>query len=290
MVVPQAPGGATDVLGRLIAAKLATIYTQPIVVENRLGASGHIGAAFVAKATPDGLTLLLGTIGIHAAYSSYRKLSYNPATDLQPVMVVGESPNVVLVSKASPFKTFGELLAYQKAHPGKLNYATAGAGSSVHMVTALFERMIDSKVIYVPYKGSAPAEVDLIGGRDDVMFENLPTAMPPIHGGLVRALAVTSSKRDPLLPDVPTIAEAGIPGYNATSWFSVAVSSKVPKSIVETLSGDLRKVLSTPETAAQFSRMGITLVADTPEQARKFFASETAKWSALIQASGIYLD
>lgn len=290
MIVPLAPGGMTDLLGRFIAEKLDGVYDQPVIVENRPGASGHIGANLVAKATPDGYTLLLGTIGIHAAYSIYSKLSYNPSTDLQPVMVVAKSPNVVLVPKNSPFKTFAEFLAFEKANPGKLNYATAGPGSSVHMVTVLFEQKIGAKLVYVPYKGSGPAMVDLIGEQVNVMFENLPTAMPHVLSGKVRALAVTGSQRDPLLPDVPTIAEAGLPGYSATSWFSVATGSGVPKPVVDTLSRDLRKVLSTPEIATRFQGMGITLVANTPAEARQFFADETSKWSEVIKASGIRLD
>ncbi|MCC2596848.1 tripartite tricarboxylate transporter substrate binding protein [Pusillimonas sp. MFBS29] len=290
MVVPFSPGGITDLLGRLVADELSQLYEQPVVVENRPGASGHVGANLAAKAEPDGYTLLLGTIGIHAAYSIYSKLAYNPSTDLQPAMVLGASPNIVLVPASSRFKTFGELLDYEKKHPGKLNYATAGPGSSVHMVTALYEQMIDTKLTYVPYKGSGPALIDIIGERVDVMFDNLPTGYPHVQSGKLRMLAITSKDRQPLLPDTPTIAESGIPGYEAGSWFSVALGSDVPEAIVDKISADVRKVMSTPEMQIKLQDMGITLIANTPDEARSMFVSETEKWGKVIESSEIRLD
>ncbi|NYT57545.1 tripartite tricarboxylate transporter substrate binding protein [Alcaligenaceae bacterium] len=290
MVVPFAPGGITDLLGRLVADQLGTLYTQPVVVENRPGASGHVGANLVSKTEADGYTMLLGTIGIHAAYSSYSKLSYDPVKDLQPAMVLGASPNIVLVPANSRFKTFEELLAYEKAHPGELNYATAGPGSSVHMVTALYEQLIGSKLTYVPYKGSGPALIDMIGERVDVMFDNLPTGYPHVKSGKLRMLAITSKDRHPLIPDTPTIAESGVPGYDAGSWFSVAMDSEVSPAIVNKLSGDIRTVMSTPEMKERLLDMGITLIASTPEEARSTFVSETEKWSKVIESSGIKLD
>jgi tripartite-type tricarboxylate transporter receptor subunit TctC len=290
LIVPNPPGGMTDLLGRVVAEKLGTLYGQPIVVDNRAGASGHLGAQQVAKSPGDGYTLLLGTIGIHAAYSSYRKLGYDPATELMPITVLAESPNVVLVPAASPLKTFGELLARARSDPASLNYATAGPGSSVHMVTALFETTSGAKVNYVPYKGSGPAMVDLIGGQVQVMFENLPTAIPHIASGKVRAIAVTGDKRDPRLPNVPTIAEAGLPGYSALSWFTVAAPRGTPQAIVDKLAKDIHAVLSEPEVAARLDKMGTTLVASTPAQARQFFQAETAKWTRVIQATHLQLD
>lgn len=290
LIVPFAPGGMTDLLGRLVGEQLGAAYGQPLVVENRPGASGHVGAQLAARSAPDGYTLLLGTIGIHAAYRSYTKLPYDPAKDLQPIVVLAESPNIVLVPAGSPFKTFAQLLAHEKSHPGTLNYATAGPGSSVHMVTALYEKMIDGKLNYIPYKGSGPAMVDLIGGRVDVMFENLPTGLPHLNAGKVRALAITSSQRSALLPDIPTIVEQGIPGYEAQSWFTLATNSEVPAAIVDKLSDDLHRIMETPEIRTKLNGMGVTMVMDTPAQARQFFASETAKWTEVIEASGIKLD
>jgi tripartite-type tricarboxylate transporter receptor subunit TctC len=290
LIVPNPPGGITDLLGRIVSERLAALYGQPVVVENRAGASGHLGAQQVAKSPADGYTLLLGTIGIHAAYASYRRLGYDPATELDPVTVLAESPNVVLVPAGSPLRSFGELLARAKADPASLNYATAGPGSSVHMVTALFETASGAKVNYVPYKGSGPAMVDLIGGQVQVMFENLPTGLPHIRSGRVRALAVTGTKRDPRLPDVPTIAESGLPGYAAYSWFTVAVPRGTPKPIVDTLSRDLKQVLAVPEVVAQLDRLSATLVLDSPAEARKFFQAETAKWNRVIEATRLQLE
>ena len=289
LVVPFAPGGITDLLGRLLAERMETLYPQPIVVENRPGASGHIGASLVAKAQ-DPHMLLVGTIGIHAAYSAYSKLPYDPAAELQPIMILSESPNVVLVPVNSPFKTFEELLAFQKANPGKLNYATAGPGSSTHMVIALFEQQIGTQITYVPYKGSGPALIDLIGGQVDVMFDNLPTGLPHVQGGKLRALAVTSPQRDPLLPDVPTVAESGVPGYAGQSWFTLAAGNTVDPAIVDKLSADVREALQSDEMKQRFSKLGMTIVASTPQQARERFDSETRKWSEVIRQSGIKLD
>lgn len=290
MVVPFAPGGMTDLLGRIAADELSKLYGQAVVVENRPGASGHVGAHQVAKADPDGYTMLLGTIGIHAAYKSYSKLSYEPEKDLQPLMVLGSSPNIVLVPTNSRFKTFDEVLAYEKASPGELNYATAGPGSSVHMVTALYEQLTDAKLNYISYKGSGPALVDLIAERVDVMFDNLPTGYPHVQSGRLRILAISSKNRHPLIPDVPAIAESGIPEYDAESWFSVAMGSGVPKPIVDKVSADLRSVMSSPQAKAKLLDLGITLVASTPEEARDIFTSETEKWTKVIESANIKLD
>ncbi|MGB3287834.1 MAG: tripartite tricarboxylate transporter substrate binding protein [Burkholderiaceae bacterium] len=290
MVVPQPPGGITDLLGRITAEELGKKYGQPLVVENRVGASGHIGAQQVAKGEPDGYTMLLGTIGIHAAYKVYSKLSYDPAKDLQPVTVLGASPNIVVVPANSRFKSFEEVLAYEKAHPGQLNYGTAGPGSSVHMVTALYEQFCGSKLSYVPYKGSGPALIDLIAGRVDVMFDNLPSGYPHVKSGKLRILAITSKDRHPLIPDVPTIAESGLPGYDAGSWFTVAMARDVPKPLIDKVNADLRSVMSTPQIRAKLLDLGITLVANTPEEASSMFVSETKKWTKVIEASNIKLD
>lgn len=290
LVVPFPPGGMTDLLGRMAAERLSALYGQPVVVDNRPGASGHLGAQQVAKAPADGYTLLLGTIGIHAAHGSYRKLGYSPDAELVPITVLAESPNVVVVPAESPFRTFAEFLAAAKADPQSLNYATAGPGSSTHMVIALYETVSGAKVNYVPYKGSGPAMVDLIGGQVQVMFENLPTALPHIRGGRVRALAVTGPLRDPRLPDVPTIAEAGLPGYAALSWFTLAAPKGTPVALLERIAADTRRVLDVPETRAQLDIQAATLVLDSPVQARAFIVAETGKWNRVIQATNLQLD
>lgn len=290
LVVPFAPAGAADILGRIVAERLGALYGQSVVVDNKPGASGHVGAQIVAKAPGDGYTLLVGTIGIHAAHASYRKLQYEPARELQPVMILGEAPNIVVVPANSPYKTFGDFLADAKANPGKISYATAGPGSSVHMVTALFELASGARMVHVPYKGSGPALTDLIGGQVQVMFDNLSSSMPHVRGGKLRALAVTGPRRDPRFPDVPTIAEAGVPGYSGTSWFTVAAPASTPAPLVEKLNKDLQRVLASPEAVARFDTLGVNYTPNTPAEAAAFFRSETVKWSRVIEAARLQLD
>ncbi|MFC5496432.1 Bug family tripartite tricarboxylate transporter substrate binding protein [Caenimonas terrae] len=290
VVVPFAPAGAADILGRIVAERLQPLYGQTVVVDNKPGASGHLGAQIVAKAPADGYTLLVGTIGIHAAYASYRKLGYDPAADLKPVMILGESPNLVLVPAASPYKTFAEFAADAQAHPGKISYATAGPGSSVHMVTALFELASGAKMTHVPYKGSGPALIDLIGGQVDVMFDNMSSGMPHVRSGKLRILAVTGPHRDPHFPDVPTIAESGFPGYSATSWFTLAVPRNTPQPLVDRINRDVQRALAAPEVQARLDKLGIAFTPNTPQEAAAYFRSETVKWNRVIEAARLQLD
>lgn len=290
IIAPLAPGGAVDILARLIADKLQKEYQQPVIVENKPGASGHLGASLVAKSAGDGYTLLLGTIGVHAAYSSYSKLNYDPAKDLQPVMVVAEAPNIVVVPVSSPYQKFSDLLDDVKKNPGKVSYASAGPGSSIHMVTALFEMLSDSKMVHVPYRGSGPALVDLISGQVNVMFDNMSSGLPHVEGGKLRILAVTSEKRDPRLPDVPTIAESGLPGYGGTSWFSLAAPATTPPDIVEKLNKDIKKILLSDDAKSRYEKLGMRFTENTPEQAKKFFNSETVKWEKVVKFSNLKLD
>lgn len=290
LVVPFAPAGIADILGRLLAEPLGQLWGQQIIVDNKPGASGHIGAQQTALAAADGYTLVVGTIGIHAAHASYKKLSYSPANDLRPVTILAEAANVVLVPAASPYKTFGDLLADARANPGKLAYGSAGPGSSVHMVTALFELMSGVRLNHVPYKGSGPALIDLIGGQIGVMFENIGSGMVHIQSGKLRALAVTGASREPTLPDVPTLAEAGVPGYAATSWWTLAAPRGVPTALVEKIQQDLRRVLTTPAATARFEALGVRGVLNTPAEAAAFFASETIKWNKVIEAAKLQLD
>lgn len=290
IVAPFAPGGAVDILARIIAERLGAQYGQSVIVDNKPGASGHVGAQFVAKAPGDGYTLMVGTIGIHAAYKSYTKLTYDPAKELQPVMVVGESPNVVLVPANSKYRTFADFLADARANPGKINYASAGAGSSVHMVTELFQLAIGQRMNHVPYKGSGPALIDLISGQVDVMFDNMSSGMPHVQSGKLRALAVTGPRRDPRHPDIPTVAESGVPGYSGTSWFTLAAPASLPPALVDKLNRDVQKVLSSPEVAARYSQLGIEYTPNSPAEAAAYFRSETSKWNRVIEAARIQLD
>jgi tripartite-type tricarboxylate transporter receptor subunit TctC len=290
IVAPLAPGGAVDILARILAERLAAQYGQPVIVENKPGASGHLGAQFVAKSPGDGYTLMVGTIGIHAAYASYKKLTYNPATELQPIMILGDAPNIVVVPANSPYKTFGDFLADVKAHPGKVNYASAGAGTSIHMVTALFELASGTRMAHVPYKGSGPALVDLMAGQVQVMFDNMSSSMPHVQGGKLRVLAVTGAKRDPRFPDVPTIAEAGVPGYSGTSWFTFAAPASTPPALVDKLNKDVQRVLASSEVVARYDKLGLNYTPNTPAEAAAFFKSETVKWNRVIEAANLQLD
>jgi len=290
LVAPFAPGGAVDILARIIGERLSTQYGHNVIVDNKPGASGHLGAQIVAKAPGDGYTLMVGTIGIHAAYKSYSKLTYDPATELRPVLIIGESPNVVLVPANSKYKTFADFLADAKANAAKINYASAGAGSSVHMVTELFQLAIGQRMNHVPYKGSGPALIDLISGQVDVMFDNMSSGMPHVQSGKLRALAVTGSKRDPRLPEVPTIAEAGVPGYSGTSWFSLAAPASMPAALVAKLNQDVQRVLASPEVVARYDKLGMNYTPNSPAEAAAFFKSETEKWTRVIEAAKIQLD
>ena len=290
LVVPFATAGIADILGRLLAEPLSAIWGQQVVVENKPGASGHIGAQEVARAAPDGHTLVVGTIGIHAAYASYTKLTYKPAEELRPVTILAEAANVVLVPANSPYRTFADFLADARANPGKINYGSAGAGSSIHMVTALFELMSGTRMNHVPYKGSGPALVDLMGGQIQVMFENIGSGMVHIKSGKLRPLAVTGARRESTLPDVPTVAEAGVPGYAATSWWTVAAPRGTPTALVERIQQDIRRAVATPQAAAKFEAIGVQPVVNTPAEAAAFFASETTKWNRVIEAAKLKLD
>lgn len=290
LVAPFAPGGAVDILARIIGERLGTQYGHNVIVDNKPGASGHLGAQIVAKSPGDGYTLMVGTIGIHAAYASYTKLTYSPAKELKPIMIIGEAPNVVLVPANSRYKTFADFLADAKANPGKVSYASAGPGSSVHMVTALFELASGARLNHVAYRGSGPALIDLISGQVDVMFDNMSSGMPHVQSGKLRVLAVTGPKRDARLPDVPTISEAGVPGYSGTSWFTLAAPASMPAALVEKLNKDVQRVLALPEVVARYDKMGMNYTPNSPAEAAAFFKSETIKWNRVIEAAKIQLD
>jgi tripartite-type tricarboxylate transporter receptor subunit TctC len=290
MVVPFPAGGTADVLGRIVAQQLGVLNGGQVVVENRPGSGGIIGAETVARGPSDGSVLLLGTIGIHAASKIYRSLPYDPDKDLQPVTILAEVPNVLIVHPSVPAKDVQEFLALARAKPGALNFGSAGNGSSTHMIAELFKLKAKVDLTHIPYRGSAPALNDLVAGQIQVMVENLPTALPFIQNGNVRALGVTSATRSASLPDVPTIAEAGVPGYEATAWFTIAVASSVPPATVEKLNSDIRKILQRPETIERFKALGAVIVGNSVADARAFFVSETAKWNDVIEIAHIKVD
>jgi tripartite-type tricarboxylate transporter receptor subunit TctC len=290
MVVPFAAGGTADVLGRIVAQQLAALTGNQVVVENRPGSGGNIGAETVAHGPSDGSVLLLGTIGIHAASKIYRSLPYDPAKELQPVTILAEVPNVLIVHPSVPAKDVKEFVALAREKPGALNFGSAGNGSSTHMIAELFKLKAKADLTHIPYRGSAPALNDLVAGRIQVMFENLPTALPFIQSGDVRALGVTSAARSASLPSLPTIEEAGVPGYEATAWFTIAVAGSVPPAKVENLNSDIRKVLQQPDVIERFKSLGAVIVGNSVADAKAFFASETAKWDDVIETAKIKID
>jgi tripartite-type tricarboxylate transporter receptor subunit TctC len=289
-IVPFSPGGAADVLAREIGQKLAALYGKPVVIENKPGMGGNIGADAVAKAKPDGYTLLLGTVGIHAAYGIYSKLPYNTARDLQPVIVLGEVPMVIAVHPKLSGYNLSQLVAYAKSHPGSLNFGSAGNGSSTHMVGELFENAAGVQLTHIPYRGSAPAMNDLMGGQIDMMFELVTTAAPVIKSGKIIPLAVTSKRRTAALPDVPTVSELILPGFQGTGWFTVATTAGAPAPIVAKLNKDISAILTAPEMQARWTGLGMTVIGGTPASAARFFIDETAKWDKVIKAANIRAD
>ncbi len=286
IVVPYAAGGIADLLARTVAQHLGPELGQPIVIENQAGAGGHLGASAVAKAPADGYTLVLATIAHNAASSMYGNLNYNPEKDLKPVILLAESAGVLVVTEQLPPKTVQEFIAYVKS--GKpVSYGSAGHGSAIHLAAELFKTMTDVNIAHVPYRGSAPAMTDLLSGNIQVMFENIPTALPHIRSGRIRPLGVTSPKRSPLLPETPTIAEAGVPGYAAVPWYTISVASGVPADVVAKLNKAVNAVLIRPDLAKRWSELGLTPLGGSAQDAEKRNADETRRWSAVIKSAGI---
>ena len=290
LIVPFVAGGSADVLGRVLAQRWTQQYGQQVVVENRPGSGGHVGAEAAARAAPDGYTIVFGTIGIHAAYGIYSKLGYDPARDLQAVAMYADVPCVIIVHPSVPAKNVVEFIALAKKNPGYLNFGSAGSGSSTHMAGEWFKLVTGVSLTHVPYKGSAQAMQDLLGGQIESMFENLPTAIAQIKAGKVRALGMTSKMRSPSMPEVVTVAEAGVPGFEATAWFTIAAPAKVPADIVRKLNADMNAFLKAPEMQPRWIEMGVVPLGGSPADAEKFFVSEREKWNKVIKAAGIRGD
>jgi len=291
LVVPFPAGGTTDILARAAAQKLSETLGQQVIVDNRPGAGGNIGAELVAKAPADGYTLLMGTVGTHAINPSlYAKMPYDHVKDFAPVILVAGVPNVLVVNPDLPFKTVADVVAYAKANPGKLNFASSGSGTSIHLSGELFKVMAGVQMTHVPYKGSAPALTDLIGGQVQLMFDNLPSALPQIKGGKLRAVAVTSTTRAAALPDVPTVAESGLPGFESSSWFGILAPAGTPKDIIAKINTDVQKWLSTPEAKEKLLGQGAIAAGGSPDDFAKHIQAETAKWAKVVKESGAKVD
>jgi tripartite-type tricarboxylate transporter receptor subunit TctC len=290
LVVPYAAGGPADLLARSVGEKLAARLGQPVLVENKPGAGGHTAGEQVAKGPADGYTLVLSTIAHNGAAKLYGHLRYDPATDLQPVILLAESPSVLLVKQSLPVKSVAELLAYARAHPGKLTYGSAGTGSAMHMAAELLRSMAQIDYVHVPYRGGAPAMADLLGGQIDLMFDSLGTAHQQIASGKVRALAVTSTVRNASLPDVPTLAEAGVPGYASVPWYEISAPRGVPPVIVNKLNAELNVALKSPDLVQRWEALGVLPLGGSPADAVARNQAETRKWSAVIDAAHMKLD
>jgi len=291
LVCPFPPGGAVDIASRAVAHELTQILGQPVTVDNRPGAGGNIGADIVAKSAPDGYTLLMTTSGIMAINPAlYSKLPFDTVKDFAPVSMVVSLNNVLVVNPSLPAKSVKDVIALAKAQPGKLTYASSGNGTSIHLSGELFKSMTGVDMLHIPYKGSSPAVTDLLAGQVNMMFDNIPSSLPHIKAGKLRALAVTGSKRSQLLPDLPTIAEAGVPGYDSYVWFGVVAPAGTPPAIISRLNAALTKAATTASFHDRLSSQGYDVLSSTPEQMAANIRSEISKWSKIVKDAGARVD
>ena len=287
LIVPTAPGGGTDFTGRLVAAKLSETMGQQVVVENRGGGGGSVGADNAAKATADGYTLLLGSIATHAVNPAlYKKLPYDHLKDFASVSLIGTVPNALVVHPSVPVKSMQEFITYAKANPGKINYGSSGVGSPPHLSMELLRSMTGINLVHVPYKGAGPALADLLGGQVQAMCTSLAGLINFVKSGRVRALGVTTAKRNPQLPDVPTIVESGIPGYEVTIWYAVFAPVATPKAIVDKLNAEMVKALNSSEMKERMALQGMDPAPSTPAELTAFVKAESAKWAKVAKDSG----
>jgi tripartite-type tricarboxylate transporter receptor subunit TctC len=288
LIVPFAPGGSTDITARIVAQKLGEAWKQQVVVDHRSGAGGNIGAEAVARAAPDGYTLLLATTGVMSINMFlYKTLTYDAARDLAPVTQIGSLPLILIVHPSLPAKSVKELIAIAKAKPGALTYASSGVGGATHMTAELFRAMAGVDIVHVPYKGSGQAMVDLVAGQVVVAFDQIVSSLPHVEAGKLRALAVTSGKRFESVAKLPTVAEAGVPGYEAVSWNGIAAPAATPAAILTRVQADTARVLQLPDIKDRFSKDGIEPVGSTPEQFAAHVRSEREKWGKVVKTAGI---
>ena len=290
-VVPFPPGGSADIMGRMIGQELAKTVGQPVVIENRAGASAIVGSEYVARSAPDGYTLLQGNVSqmtIHPAL--YPKLPYDPLRDFAPVTVLGIVTSVVVVTPSLPVDSVKDLVALAKKRPGQLNYTSSGAGASTHLTGELLKQRAGIAMTHVNYKGSGPALTDVMAGFVEIMFENLPSALPFIRSGKLKVLAVTGKNRSAILPEVPTLAESGFPGFDMVSWQALLAPAGTPRPVIDRLNAEVGRVLRTPEMKEKMSGLGTDIVANSPEEFAQYLRVETAKWSQIVKVSGIRLE
>ncbi len=289
LVVPFPPAGATDVLGRLVADKLGQSWGINFVVENRAGAGGNIGTDAVAKAEPNGDTLLIVSVGMATNQYLYPKLNYDPVKDLAPITMVALVPNLLVVNKDLPVKSVADLVAYAKANPGKLSYGSSGIGTSVHLSGEYFQKLTGTKMVHVPYRGTAQATQDLIGGRIDLIFDNITQALPHVRAGSIRGLGITTAKRSPAAPEFAPIAET-VPGFDVSSWFALFAPAKTPQAIIDKIQADTKAGLADPALRAKMDQLAAEPVGGTPAELAAFLQGEMTKWGGLIKEIGIKVE
>jgi len=288
-IVPFPPGAFNDTLARTLGAELPRTLGQPVIVENRPGGNTLIGTELAAKSPADGYTLFGAALPFAVVQSLY-KTSFDVTRDFAPITLAGLTPNLLVANPGAPLNSVRELIAFARAHPGKLNYASTGNGTSNHLSFELFKTMTGTQITHVAYKGSAPAVTDLIAGQVDVMFDNTPNVLPHVKAGKLKALAVSTRSRTPLAPEIPSVDESGVPGYDVSVWFGVLTVAGTPREIVQRLNGEMVKILSSREVKERFARMGVEVVAGTPEQFSQFLKSEVARWAKVVQDAGIKAD
>ena len=295
IVVPFAAAGTTDILARALAPELGKAFGQTFIIDNKPGAGGNLGADAIAKSAPDGYNLLMGTVGTHAINAAlYPKMPFDPVRDFTPVSLVAGVPNVLVMNpakaEANHINSVADLIRYAKANPGKLNMASSGNGTSIHLSGELFKSMTGTFMLHFPYRGSGPALLDLMGGTMDLMFDNLPSALPHIKAGKLKALAVTSATRSAAVPDLPTIAEAGVKGFEASSWFGLLAPAGTPADIVNRIQQETAKALQSVTLKERLLAQGAIPSGNTPAEFARFIAAETAKWAQVVKTSGAKVD
>ena len=288
LIVAYPPGGGTDIVGRMMAQKFSESFGHTVIVDNRGGATGNIGTELAARAAPDGYTLLMGNVAPNAInVSLFNKIPFDPVKDFAPISLIAATPNILVVNPAVPVKTIKDLIALAKAKPGAYNYASAGIGSSSHLAGALFGILTHTDIVHVPYKGGGIALVDVLSGQTQLYFATMPAAMPHVKSGKLRPVAVTTEKRSQTLPEFPTIAEAGVAGYEASTWYGLLAPAQTPRPIVTRLHGESIKILSAPDLRGKLTSQGFEPVGNTPEQFAAYIQSEIAKWGKVIREAGI---
>jgi tripartite-type tricarboxylate transporter receptor subunit TctC len=291
MVVCFAPGGGTDLVARIIGQKMTESWGQPVLVDNRAGATGTIGADIVAKAPADGYTLIMGHVNSHGiAPNLFKKLPYDAERDFQMVAYVGYVPNVLVIHPSIPAQNVKELIAIAKQKPGALNYASSGVGSTQHLAGELFQLLTGTKLVHVPYKGSGPAVVDLLAGHVVANFDTMPPVLPHIKSGRMRALALTTPKRSPQLPNVPTLIEVGLKGFDMTNWYGIMAPAKTPRDVVTKLNAEANRIMALPDAKSKLEEAGTQLDPGTPEKFASFLHSEIAKYAKLVKAANVTLE